>query len=216
MDILHFAASGVCHQAPERTLTAAGHLSPLCARCMGMYLGVLCSLVCLAATRRLRAEGFPHRSVLIVLLAPIALNFADVAFYIIRGVDAGGNAQRLVFGSLLGAAAALLVNPACARLLSVKTNMEAPVRSMWEAVGAMGLSAIVSAAAGLQGGTVTSAAGVASVVGFLLALTIANLAALTALLKISGRNWWLTPSAILLAMIQAGCAGAVRHWVLVV
>ena len=37
--LAYAAASLVCHQQPERTFHAAGHPLPVCARCLGLYLG---------------------------------------------------------------------------------------------------------------------------------------------------------------------------------
>ncbi len=55
----------VCHQIPERSFFAHTHQFPLCARCTGMYLGALLSL--LFHFFRGRQRGFPPLAVLLVL-----------------------------------------------------------------------------------------------------------------------------------------------------
>ncbi|MEL7645605.1 MAG: DUF2085 domain-containing protein [Anaerolineaceae bacterium] len=55
----------VCHQIPERSFFAHEHQFPLCARCTGMYLGALLSL--LFHFLRGRQREFPPPAVLLVL-----------------------------------------------------------------------------------------------------------------------------------------------------
>ena len=55
----------VCHQIPERSFFAHEHQFPLCARCTGMYLGALLSLV--FHFRQGKLGSLPPRKVLIPL-----------------------------------------------------------------------------------------------------------------------------------------------------
>ena len=50
MDILHSFASGLCHQLQDRSFQFGGFTFPFCARCTGVYWGVLSGFigVCLA------------------------------------------------------------------------------------------------------------------------------------------------------------------------
>lgn len=64
----------VCHQIPERSFFAHTHQFPLCARCTGMYLGALLSL--LFHFFRGRQSEFPPPA----LLAVLALVFLAFAF----------------------------------------------------------------------------------------------------------------------------------------
>ncbi len=56
----------VCHQLESHTIDFQGRLLPLCARCTGMYLGTLVSLVILQ--KRRHAAGNPSKSLQSVLI----------------------------------------------------------------------------------------------------------------------------------------------------
>jgi uncharacterized membrane protein len=72
------AGYAVCHQLESHTIDFRGRLLPLCARCTGMYLGALVSLVILQ--KRKHAAGAPSKSL------QVALIFFLVAF-IVDGVN---------------------------------------------------------------------------------------------------------------------------------
>src|SRR5688572_19568285 len=57
------AGFAVCHQIHTHSFTIGGHQLPLCARCTGMYLGALVTLVLLSRLRR-KAVRLPARGVL--------------------------------------------------------------------------------------------------------------------------------------------------------
>ena len=57
---LDFLGFGVCHQLSSHSLFIAGHQLPLCARCSGIYLGALVTLIMLLILRPL-AGGLPSR-----------------------------------------------------------------------------------------------------------------------------------------------------------
>jgi len=74
----------VCHRIAERSFTIAGRQMPLCARCTGMYLGMLVGLIFqLPAKRR---TGFP----------PLKIALPLSAFFILFAVD-GVNSLLEVF-----------------------------------------------------------------------------------------------------------------------
>ena len=84
----------VCHQIPERSFFAHTHQFPLCARCTGMYLGALLSL--LFHFFRGRQSEFPPPALLAVLAFAPAAN-ATLLF----GQNGSGtyNAYETISGS---------------------------------------------------------------------------------------------------------------------
>jgi uncharacterized membrane protein len=69
MDWLQFLLSGVCHQIPERCLHYAGRPLPLCARCLGTFLGMGMAWLGLWIMGQGRRCRLPSRRLGIVLAA---------------------------------------------------------------------------------------------------------------------------------------------------
>ena len=57
---INFLLSGVCHQVPEHCFYLEGRPLPLCARCMGTFLGILVGTLALCAMREGRRSRLPH------------------------------------------------------------------------------------------------------------------------------------------------------------
>ncbi|HVQ17014.1 MAG TPA: DUF2085 domain-containing protein [Vicinamibacterales bacterium] len=109
--------SFVCHQIPERSFHLAGFQLPVCARCLGIYLGAsagagivwmrvsagrrLVSLAPVSARRLAVAAAIPT-------LVTVALEFAGIWF--------PSNVTRALAGVPLGAMIALVVMSALATL----------------------------------------------------------------------------------------------------
>lgn len=66
---VEFLLSGVCHRFPGHALTYGGQLSPLCARCTGMYCGAVLVLVLLAAGGAWRRAGYAPAYIQGIVLA---------------------------------------------------------------------------------------------------------------------------------------------------
>ena len=64
-----YIAYSVCHRLPTHSFAIFGRPLPLCARCSGIYLGVLLALSMTWLTGRQRHAQFPPRIVIITLLA---------------------------------------------------------------------------------------------------------------------------------------------------
>ncbi len=110
----------ICHRIAERTFPIdvdANLLMPLCARCTGIYLGVLLSYLLLTARGRLRAYRFPPPLIVVVLLGFIVLLGIDgINSYLTLFPDYDPvymptNPLRLITGLLTGIAVAHLVVP---------------------------------------------------------------------------------------------------------
>lgn len=108
----------ICHQIAERSFDVHGHPLPLCARCTGIYLGVMIGFGVLLAGQRGRAALFPPRRVLVLLgLFIVFLGLDGVNSYLhlfpgYTGPYEPTNWLRLVTGSLTGLTMVTILLPA--------------------------------------------------------------------------------------------------------
>ena len=98
----------LCHGIPERCIELFGTPMPICARCTGIYLGMLCGLLvylCGAAIRG--GAAAPRMAVLhlLLLVAPLAIDGITQAI----GLRESTNLLRIVTGLLAGGAFAFWV-----------------------------------------------------------------------------------------------------------
>ncbi len=140
--------SGICHQFPEHSLSIGGSQLPLCARCMGTYLGAVIGLASFCWPDRLRATRLPPLKV----LAALGLLFV---FWAIDGLNsyvnyvtghvmlyAPSNALRLITGMGNGLFLSTLIYP-----MFNFTLWSAPQRQRvmigWDELAAMLLQVVV-------------------------------------------------------------------------
>ncbi|KAA3662841.1 MAG: DUF2085 domain-containing protein, partial [Chloroflexi bacterium] len=69
--------AALCHRITERSFTIVGRQFPLCARCTGMYLGVMLTFVMMGLAGRLRWGDLPPLKILLVLIGFIAIMGVD-------------------------------------------------------------------------------------------------------------------------------------------
>ncbi len=100
----------VCHQRPDRTLSIAGALLPLCSRCTGIYAGFLLSIAWQWFSGGRRRTLLPPRPALEISAALGILGGLEV-FLPGWGIMADGNPARLAAGLLTGTALALFLLP---------------------------------------------------------------------------------------------------------
>ena len=110
----------VCHRLPTHSFEIFGRTLPLCARCSGIYLGIVWGFGYLAGVGRLRHASYPSRRVLFILAALVLLMAVDG--FNSLGHDMGlttlyppQNWLRLVTGMGLGIAIALIIAPTFAQ-----------------------------------------------------------------------------------------------------
>lgn len=107
----------VCHQAPERTFQAGGTPLPLCARCTGIYLGVVIGLGGMVTLRRQYALDLPPLWILLLLLTFILLMLFDglnsllVSIPWLPPLYPPQNWLRLVTGTFYGIAISTIAYP---------------------------------------------------------------------------------------------------------
>ncbi len=103
----YWVGYAVCHQMPAHSFFMGKHQMPLCARCTGMFLGVLTTLSWFLVVKRDRSVLLPPLQVGIVLLGFLAvwafdgLNGALASLHLVH-LYAPGNPVRLVTGLLAG------------------------------------------------------------------------------------------------------------------
>lgn len=127
-EVFDLAGSLICHQLPERTLTAGGLALPVCARDTGIYAGVFTAFAFLAVTRRLNAQkppGLAPAIAMTVLMLPMALD--GMLSY--TGVIETNNIARLFTGLFFGLPIPILLVPAAN--FSADGRNEIPVLKRW-------------------------------------------------------------------------------------
>lgn len=111
----YLAGSLICHQQPERSFHYAGAQYPVCARCLGLYLGAVLGVAAWGAFSGMRTCARPRarhtldnnaaRRMLIVAAVPTAVTVA-LAW---AGVADASNTIRAALAVPLGAAIAATV-----------------------------------------------------------------------------------------------------------
>jgi uncharacterized membrane protein len=76
-DKTHAIGYAICHQLPDRTIHFGDTPLPLCARCTGIYLGVLTGLGAVVLRRRFYAVELPPTGILVLLLTFILMMIFD-------------------------------------------------------------------------------------------------------------------------------------------
>jgi len=214
----------VCHRIDLRSFHLGLRALPLCARCTGMYLGGLLGLTYLSL-RHPRATRYPTRSISIVLIlfalawAVDGLNSFLSLVPEAPHVYAPNNTLRLITGSGIGLAMAVMIYPAFNQV-AWRTGRHEPVLASWPDFGLLLALAAVVAALVLGGNPLVlyplallSAAGVLALLSTAYALiTIPFLRTMA-----SAESWRkLLPALILaggLALLQVGGIDLLR-WLL--
>jgi uncharacterized membrane protein len=117
----------VCHQLASRTPEVGGHPLPVCARCAGIYLGfVLSILVQIALARGQRRSGSPP--VWAAVVAGLGCGAMGIdAVSSLAGWRETTNTIRLVTGALAGSAAAVVLYALVHQVLWPRRDTRRPV-----------------------------------------------------------------------------------------
>ena len=106
---VYVVGSVLCHQLPERSFHLWGVQLPVCARCLGMYVGgAMSAVVAIVAAARDRRPIEPGSHARVALAAAALPTIATLAYEWISG-DTPGNGIRAMAGVPLGAIIAWLV-----------------------------------------------------------------------------------------------------------
>lgn len=112
-----FWGAGVCHRINQRTFIIAGRAMPLCARCTGLYVGFLVTVVVTFARGRRRPSLLPPPAILIILFSFLiavgvdGLNSYLAFFPFLPHLYEPHNTLRLATGTLEGIALASFFIP---------------------------------------------------------------------------------------------------------
>lgn len=111
--------SFICHQQPERSFHIHMHQFAVCARCFGVYFGLLLGFLSYPFFRKIEEIEPIARFWLFLALIPIGVDWTLGVF----GIWENTHWSRLVTGAILGFACAVFIVPALVelfRLLTVK------------------------------------------------------------------------------------------------
>ena len=106
--------ASACHQMPERSFHLWGSPAAVCARCLGLYAGVLAGVLAYPLARGVVRTDVPHRVWLLLAALPTSIDFVLG----VTGVWENTHWSRFLTALVLGAAAAFYVVPGAIELAS--------------------------------------------------------------------------------------------------
>ncbi len=128
----------ICHRIAARSFFAGSRQLPLCARCTGIYMGVITGLAFVMVRGRARAAQLPRIRVLVVMLALGALYAVDglnsylSLFDSYHPIYQPSNTLRLFTGTTFGLAMITLVVPVFNTIVWAAPQRRAPLDGLRE------------------------------------------------------------------------------------
>jgi len=169
----------ICHRIPERSFLINGRPLPLCARCTGIYLGVMTGLGVYVASGRQRAAFLPNWRVGMVLAGFVAILGFDGLnsyFYLYPGYEGPYEPQnwlRLVTGVFTGLTLITMVFPIFNQSMWADGGQRsAPVRNLKELAGLSLLAVLMILLTLSENGMILLVLGVLSAVGVVAVLSM--------------------------------------------
>lgn len=197
LDGADYIGYAVCHRITDRSFTIAGRQLPLCARCTGMYLGVILTFAVLGLAGRRRWSNLPPLRVMLALILM-------VGFMAIDGINSYShffpnlphayepqNWLRLLTGMGAGLAMGIILFPALAQSLWRDQVNRSAIENLRELAGLVLLAALAVALVLSNQSTILYVLGMASAAGVVLVLTAINGTALLILTRRDAQatNW---------------------------
>ena len=179
----------ICHRIDERSFHAHDRALPLCARCTGIYLGVITGLIVYAGRGRLRAARLPRVRVLLVMIGVGAaygfdgLNSYLTLFEFYTPLYQPTNTQRLLTGMTFGLAMISIVLPVFNSMVWQTPQRHAPLSSLRELVALYAIAGGVAVAVLIQVPALLIAFGLVSVAGVVLMFVLIGGAAFITLTR---------------------------------
>ena len=189
MTVLRWFLSGVCHQIAAHSFVACGEALPLCARCLGTYLGALIGLLTWRLGRRSKSATLPPVSVIVVLALFIvswALDGFNSFLTLIPGAPylyTPHNTLRLVTGMLNGLALATLVHPLFNFVAWREPDPRSATPTLRSLVVPLAVVTLLTAVAHAEIHSVLHALALFGVAGLLTTLTLVNTTLVLVLLR---------------------------------
>lgn len=179
----------ICHRIDERSFHAHDRALPLCARCTGIYLGVITGLVVFAARGRLRAARLPRVRVLLVMIGLGAaygvdgLNSYLTLFEFYTPLYPPTNTLRLLTGMTFGLAMISIVLPVFNGIVWQTPRRDAPLRSLRDLLALYAIAGGVAVAVLIRVPALLTALGLVSVAGVVLMFVLIGGAAFITLTR---------------------------------
>ncbi len=164
----------ICHRISERSFHVHDRALPLCARCTGIYLGVITGLLMGAARGRLRAARLPRVRILLVMaLLGTAYAFDGLNSYLslfefYTPLYQPTNTLRLITGLSFGLAMISVALPVFNAMVWSAPQAVAPLRSLRELAALYAVAGGIATAVLIQVPALLVALGLVSVAGVLL------------------------------------------------
>lgn len=187
----------ICHRIAERTFHVHDRPLPLCARCTGIYLGVITGAVMLAGRGRLRAARLPRPPHILLMLlaggliAVDGLNSYLSMFQAYTPVYQPHNTLRLITGMYAGLVMITIVLPVFNATVWAAPLDAAPVSHVRDILALWAAAALVIALVLLKLPALLLVAGLVSVGGVLLMFVILGTVAFVTVTGREGaiRSW---------------------------
>jgi uncharacterized membrane protein len=212
----------ICHRIAERSFQIEGLPLPLCARCTGIYLGVITGYLIAIARGRLRAGGLPRRGIIAPLIGfGIVMGIDGLNSYIqlfpgTYGVYPASNVLRLVTGMYCGIAIIHLMLPVFNSAVW-REPLRIRILDGWrDLLGVCLIGALMIALVLSERPLFLLVLGVASAFGALLVLTMVGTVLFLSFSRraVSARNWrdLAIPAlaGLTMALIQVGAIDILR------
>lgn len=214
----------ICHRIEARTFHAHDRPLPLCARCTGIYLGVVAGLGWAAWRGRLRGARLPSVRVVVAMVAVGAfyafdgLNSYLSLFEFYRPVYTPHNTLRLFTGMTFGVALITLVLPVWNSMVWRAPGQSTPVANLRELALLYGVGALVAGAVLLPVDALRVVLGLLSALSVVLMFMVIGSVSFLMLLRRenSVRGWpdlalpgW---AGLVFALALIGIIDAARYW----
>ena len=189
MTVLRWFLSGVCHQIAAHSFVVHREALPLCARCLGTYLGALIGLLTWRLGRRSKATALPPVRVIVMLAtftALWALDGFNSFLTLLPGAPylyAPHNTLRLVTGMLNGLALATLIHPLFNLVAWREPDPRPATPELRSLAAPLTVVVLIAVVAHAEISAALHALALLGVVGLLLTLTFVNTTGVLVLLR---------------------------------
>lgn len=213
----------ICHRIAERSFEAYGVQLPLCARCTGIYLGVMTGLFVYVASGRGRAMRLPPwkiAGVFAIFVGILAVDGINSYLHLFPGVKNGlyepNNTLRLTTGIYTGLAMITLVLPIFNNTVWYRDDNRRVLESWHELAGLLLVTTLVLIATLTRRPLILLIFGLISAAGVVVILTMINSVMVITIFRLERRYrnlqemWWPLLSGAALTFILIGTIDFLR------